>query len=69
MAPRIPRKYFTPCFKSLSHLVLPLTGHYLPVGSGDSYTGEQASLVVSLHDMAAERVLVPDRAVVGALKK
>lgn len=50
-----------------AHLVLPLAWHHLPVGSGDFDAGEEARLVVRLHDVAAEGVLVPDRAVVRAL--
>ena len=49
------------------YLVLPLPGHDLAVGAGDGDAGVEARLVVSLHDVAPERVLVSDGTVVWTL--
>lgn len=54
-------------FGQWSHLVLPLAGHNFPVCSGDFDAGKEARLVVSLHDVAAEGVLIPDGTVVRSL--
>merc|ERR1712088_740045 len=50
-----------------SHLVLPLSGHHLGVGSRYPDASIQASSVVGLHNVSAIDVAGTDSAVVGAL--